>query len=126
VDGRSDAAIERGFGLAMQRVLFGGMARSYDPDAAGGFAGELEFRLSRSDGPVTAWTIEVRAGRARARVGHARDAALTIETSAADFVRVVAGVGNPAKLLVDGRMKIRGDFELAPRLSEMFGGPSAY
>jgi alkanesulfonate monooxygenase SsuD/methylene tetrahydromethanopterin reductase-like flavin-dependent oxidoreductase (luciferase family) len=126
VDGRSDAAIERGFGLPMQRVLFSGMARSYDPEASRGFAGELEFRLSRSDGPVTAWTIEVRAGRARVRVGHARDAALTIETSAADFVRVIAGAGNPAKLLVDGRMKIRGDFELAPRLSEMFGGPSPY
>ena len=126
VDGRSDAAIERGFGLPMQRVLFGGMARSYDPEASRGFAGELEFRLSRSAGPATAWTIEVRAGRARARVGHARDAALTIETSSADFVRVIAGVGNPAKLLVDGRMKIRGDHELAPRLSEMFGGPSPY
>jgi alkanesulfonate monooxygenase SsuD/methylene tetrahydromethanopterin reductase-like flavin-dependent oxidoreductase (luciferase family) len=126
VEGRSDAAIERGFGLPMQRALFSGMARSYDPVAGHGFAGELEFRLSRSDGPATAWTIEVREGRARARVGHARDAALTIETSAADFLRVLAGVGNPAKLLVDGRMKIRGDFELAPRLSEMFGGPSPY
>jgi alkanesulfonate monooxygenase SsuD/methylene tetrahydromethanopterin reductase-like flavin-dependent oxidoreductase (luciferase family) len=126
VAGRSDAALEGGFGLPLQRVLFGGMARSYDPRAGRGFAGELEFRLSREDGPVTAWTIEVRDGRARARVGYARDAALTIETSAADFLRVIAGVGNPAKLLVDGRMKIHGDFELAPRLSEMFGGPSPY
>jgi hypothetical protein len=126
VEGRSDAALERGFGLPLQRVLFGGMARSYDPTAGRGFAGELEFRLSRADGPATAWTIEVRDGRARVRVGYARDAALTIETSAADFLRVIVGVGNPAKLLVDGRMKIHGDFELAPRLSEMFGGPSAY
>ncbi|HEU5159522.1 MAG TPA: LLM class flavin-dependent oxidoreductase [Streptosporangiaceae bacterium] len=126
VEGRSDAEIERHFGLPMQRVLFGGMARSYDPDARPGFAGELEFRLSRADGPATAWTIEVRDGRARVRIGPARAAALTIETSAADFLRVLAGLASPAKLLVDGRMKIRGDFELAPRLSEMFGGPSPY
>ncbi len=66
VRGRSDGAIERRFGVTMQRVLFSGMARSYDPEAGRGFAGELEFRLSR------------------------------------------------------------GDFDLAPRLSEMFGGPSPY
>ena len=123
---RSDAEIERRFGLPLQRVLFSGMARSYDPEARPGFQGELEFRLGRTDGAATAWTIEVRDGRARARAGQAGDAALTVETSAADFVRIIAGVGNPAKLLVDGRMKIRGDFELAPRMSEMFGGPSPY
>jgi alkanesulfonate monooxygenase SsuD/methylene tetrahydromethanopterin reductase-like flavin-dependent oxidoreductase (luciferase family) len=124
--GRSDAEIERRFGLPMQRVLFGGMARSYNPAAGGGFQGELEFRLNRTDGSATAWTIEVRNGRARARAGHPRDAALTIETSAADYLRVLAGVVSPAKLLIDGRMKIRGDIDLAPRLSEMFGGPSPY
>jgi alkanesulfonate monooxygenase SsuD/methylene tetrahydromethanopterin reductase-like flavin-dependent oxidoreductase (luciferase family) len=126
VRGRSDPAIERRFGLPMQRVLFSGMARSYDPSVVGGFAGEIEFRLSRADGATTAWTIEVRDGRARARVGPARDAALTLDTSTADYLRVIAGAANPAKLMVDGKLKIRGDFELAPRLSEMFGGPSPY
>jgi alkanesulfonate monooxygenase SsuD/methylene tetrahydromethanopterin reductase-like flavin-dependent oxidoreductase (luciferase family) len=126
VRGRSDATIERRFGLPLQRLVFSGMARSYDPEAGGGFAGELEFRLSRADGPAAAWTIEVRDGRARARVGPARDAALTIETPAADFVRVLVGAGNSAKLVMDGRMKIRGDVELAARLAEMFGGPSPY
>jgi alkanesulfonate monooxygenase SsuD/methylene tetrahydromethanopterin reductase-like flavin-dependent oxidoreductase (luciferase family) len=126
VRGRSDAAIERAFGLPAQRAVFGGIARAYDPEAGRGFAGELEFRLSRTEGGASAWTIEVRDGRARVRIGHARDAALTIEISAADFLRVFTGAGHPGKLVMDGRMKIRGDFELAARLSEMFGGPSPY
>jgi alkanesulfonate monooxygenase SsuD/methylene tetrahydromethanopterin reductase-like flavin-dependent oxidoreductase (luciferase family) len=126
VDGRSDAAIERRFALPAQRVVFGRMARAYDPGVRHGFAGELEFRLSRTDGGVSAWTIEVRDGRARVRQGRAGDPALTVEISVADFLRLLVGAGHPGKLMMDGRLKVRGDFDLAPRLPEMFGGPSPY
>ncbi len=44
----------------------------------------------------------------------------------ADFLRILAGDANPATLLMDGRLELRGDHDLAPRLSEMFGGPSPY
>ncbi|MBW8485760.1 LLM class flavin-dependent oxidoreductase [Actinomadura parmotrematis] len=126
VKGRSDRQIERAFGERAQRVFFAGMARAYDPSAAGGFEGDLAFRLGRSDGTETAWTIRVRDGRARAREGAADDARLTIAASTADFVRVLAGDGNPASLLMDGKLRLRGDVEVAPRVSEMFGGPSPY
>ncbi|MFI0351681.1 LLM class flavin-dependent oxidoreductase [Actinomadura sp. 9N407] len=125
VGGRSDAQLERRFGPGAQRVFFAGMARAYDADAAGGFEGELEFRLSRS-GVVTPWTIEVRNGRARARAGGARNPVLTVSTGTADFLRTLSGHTNPAVLLMDGRLNLSGDVELAPRLSEMFGGPSPY
>ncbi|MCQ0018757.1 SCP2 sterol-binding domain-containing protein [Actinomadura madurae] len=97
------------------------MARAFDPSAAGGFTGELEFRLTR-----TVWTLELGKTRARARVGAAKNPALTLTLSTADFLRVLAGDANPASLLMDGRLRLRGDVELAPRLSEMFGGPSPY
>ncbi|MEU5882697.1 LLM class flavin-dependent oxidoreductase [Spirillospora sp. NPDC047279] len=126
LDGRSDAEIERRFGPRAQRVFFAGMARQYDPSAAGGFAGELEFRLSRADGRTTVWTVRIANGRARARMGEAREPALTIGTGTADFLRTLAGTTNPASLLMDGKLKLRGDIELAPKISEMFGGPSPY
>ncbi|WP_021592748.1 MULTISPECIES: LLM class flavin-dependent oxidoreductase [Actinomadura] len=121
VHGRSDEQIERLFGPAAQRAFFAGMARAFDPSAAGGFTGELEFRLTR-----TVWTLELGKTRARARVGAAKNPALTLTLSTADFLRVLAGDANPASLLMDGRLRLRGDVELAPRLSEMFGGPSPY
>lgn len=124
VHGRSDAQIERRFGPAAQRAFFAGMARAYDPSASGGFTGELEFRLTRAGGQTTTWTVRV--GRARARQGPAQDPSLTLTVATADFLRILAGDANPASLLMDGRLRLRGDVELAPRLSEMFGGPSPY
>ncbi|MQY04268.1 LLM class flavin-dependent oxidoreductase [Actinomadura macrotermitis] len=126
VHGRSDAQVERRFGARAQRVFFGGMARAFDPAVAGGFEGDLEFRLTRGDGPATVWTIRIRDGRARAREGGAGAPALTLTAATADFLRVLAGDANPASLLMDGRLRLRGDIELAPRISEMFGGPSPY
>ncbi|MGP4021782.1 SCP2 sterol-binding domain-containing protein [Actinomadura sp. 3N407] len=101
------------------------MARAYDPSASGGFTGELEIRLTRTGGE-TAWTLGIGKTRARARQGPAKDPALTLTMSTADFLRTLAGDANPASLIMDGRLELRGDFELAPRLSEMFGGPSPY
>ncbi|MFS2295325.1 MAG: LLM class flavin-dependent oxidoreductase [Actinomadura sp.] len=126
VHGRSDAQIERRFGPAAQRAFFAGMARAYDPSASGGFTGELEFRLTRGDGDTTTWAVQVGRARARARQGPAQDPSLTLTVATADFLRILAGDANPASLLVDGRLRLRGDVELAPRLSEMFGGPSPY
>ncbi|MGK5550909.1 LLM class flavin-dependent oxidoreductase [Actinomadura kijaniata] len=126
VHGVPDERIERRFGARAQRVFFAGMARAFDPAMAGGFEGELMFRLTRRDGTATEWTIRVADGRARSRPGPAREPALTVTAATADFLRVLAGDANPATLLMDGRLKLRGDVELAPRLSEMFGGPSPY
>ncbi|WP_433476852.1 LLM class flavin-dependent oxidoreductase [Spirillospora sp. CA-142024] len=121
VHGRSDEQIERHFGPAAQRLFFAGMARAFDPSAAAGFTGELEFRLTNS-----VWTLELGKTRARAHPGPAKDASLVLTLTTADFLRVLAGDANPASLLMDGRLRLRGDPELAPRLSEMFGGPSPY
>jgi alkanesulfonate monooxygenase SsuD/methylene tetrahydromethanopterin reductase-like flavin-dependent oxidoreductase (luciferase family) len=126
VGNRSDARLERRFGPAAQRAFFAGMARAYDPAAGRNFEGELEYRLSRTNGAATTWTIEVRNGRARSRPGPAREPVLTIGTGTADFLRILSGRTNPAALLVDGRLHLKGDMELAPRISEMFGGPSPY
>ncbi len=44
----------------------------------------------------------------------------------ADFVRIITNVEYFCPLILDGRMTIEGDLNLAFRLAEMFGGRSAY
>jgi hypothetical protein len=107
------------------RVIFGAMAQAYKPDKAGGFAGELEYELTRSDGRVVSWTIALDAERARVRPGAASAPALKLKLGVADFVRLAGRDLDPGKALLTGRMDMEGDFALAARLGEMFGQPAA-
>ena len=126
---RSDEHIERRFGTtAAQGAIFRGMARSFEPKMSFGFEGEIQFELTT---PATGaasrtWTIEVRDGRARARSGVANEPRVSIRVGVADFVRITAGEENGAALLLAGKLQMDGDFTIAPRLAEMFGGPSPY
>jgi alkanesulfonate monooxygenase SsuD/methylene tetrahydromethanopterin reductase-like flavin-dependent oxidoreductase (luciferase family) len=135
VEGVSDAEVERRFGsAAAQRALFGGMARSFDPQMAFGFEGDIEYQLTRDasgngDGaspPGTdRWTIRITGDRARLMRGGGPDPAVRLRIGLADFVRIAAGE-SPAPAFLEGRVELEGDLAVARRLSEMFGGPSPY
>ena len=129
VTGASDAALERRFGASVvQRALFAGMARSFEPDAAAGFQGHVVYELARpaTGAEPTRWTIEVTDGHASARSGGVTDPALTVHFRLADFIRIAAGTLDPAVPLLEDRASFEGDFTLAVRLPEMFGAPSPY
>ena len=129
VAGASDVQVERRFGSGLvQRALFSGMARAYEPGASAGFQGTLVYELAR---PATGaqpirWTIAVLDGRAAARPGGAEDAQLTLRFQLSDFIRVAAGTIDPAVPLLEDRASFEGDFALVARLPEMFGAPSPY
>ncbi|MDN3356726.1 LLM class flavin-dependent oxidoreductase [Actinomadura sp. DC4] len=125
VAGRGDAELERRFGPAAQRVFFTAMARAFDAEAAMGFEGEIEIRLRRVS-EETAWTFRIEAKKARVRAGAAGDPVVSVRTGAADFLRLVAGEAQPPALALDGRLDVAGDLAMAPRIGEMFGGPSPY
>jgi alkanesulfonate monooxygenase SsuD/methylene tetrahydromethanopterin reductase-like flavin-dependent oxidoreductase (luciferase family) len=111
---------DRGPGLP---VIFKGMERSFLPEKAKGFAGEVQYELRGRVEPQS-WTVVIRDGHAEARRGRASDPAVTLRVSVPDFVRMAAREAFPPKLLLDGALVIEGDFALAGRLGEMFGaGP---
>jgi alkanesulfonate monooxygenase SsuD/methylene tetrahydromethanopterin reductase-like flavin-dependent oxidoreductase (luciferase family) len=122
VRGRTDSQLhrlfDRGPGLP---VIFKGMERAFVPEKSGGFEGEILYDLSGRDGSRN-WTVRISDGRATVRRGPANDPALTVRTSVPDFVRLVAGEAFPPKLLLEGSLTMEGDFALAGRLPEMFGG----
>ncbi len=67
------------------------------------------------------WTVQIAAGRARARRGPAGAPALTLRLRLADFMRVIAGELDPAQPLLENRAEIEGELAVAVRLPEMFG-----
>jgi len=107
------------------RLIFGAMAQAYVPEAAGGFSGELEYRLRRADGTVADWTVAIDGERAAVRPGPATAPALKLMLGVADFVRIAGRDLDPGKALLTGRLDLEGDLAVAARLGEMFGQPSA-
>jgi alkanesulfonate monooxygenase SsuD/methylene tetrahydromethanopterin reductase-like flavin-dependent oxidoreductase (luciferase family)/putative sterol carrier protein len=107
------------------KLIFGAMARAYEPDMARGFAGELEYELTRRDGRLVAWTVRVGPTQATVHAGAAPAPALTLKMTVADFLRMAAGDLDAGKALLTGRLDLVGDFSLAQRLGEMFGQPAA-
>lgn len=105
-------------------VVFGQMARRYDPAAAAGFGGALRFDLRREDGTKHVWSVMVSAGRARASAGPPTGpAVLVVKMSVADFARLAAGELDPGRALLSGALDLEGDFAVATRLGAMFGRP---
>jgi alkanesulfonate monooxygenase SsuD/methylene tetrahydromethanopterin reductase-like flavin-dependent oxidoreductase (luciferase family) len=123
----SDPGIERFFARpSTQRAVFALMVRGFDARKAGGFSGSVVYRLSLGDGTEHAWTIEVAGKRARVVEGAAPDAALVIRLPLVDFIKIITNVEYFYPLILDGRMTIEGNLNLAFRIAEMFGGRSTY
>jgi putative sterol carrier protein len=106
-------------------MVFAAMAQAYVPERANGFSGELQYDLTRGDGGVVHWTVQVDPDRAEARSGPAAAPALTVKLSVADFLRMAGRELDAGKALLTGRLDLEGDFALAQRLGEMFGQPAA-
>ena len=123
VRGRSDRQLDRTIGSPFGlRALFGGMANQFTPARAGGFEGDLQWDLG-VDGSVRSVHIHVEGDRAVSRRGPAPEPAVTIGIELAEFARIAAEIEPPAKALMEGRMEIEGDLQVAWRIGEMFGGP---
>jgi alkanesulfonate monooxygenase SsuD/methylene tetrahydromethanopterin reductase-like flavin-dependent oxidoreductase (luciferase family) len=121
-DRRLERTAGSGTGL---KVLFGAMAQAYEPDKAGGFSGDLQYDLRRSNGALVSWTVTLGPEVATVRPGTADAPALTLKLGVVDFVRMAGGDLDPGKALLTGRLDMEGDLAIAARLGEMFGQPAA-
>ncbi len=122
VRGRSDAQLERTVGSGPGlKTLFKAMEKQYVPERSGGFEGEVTYVLETARG-ARHWTVHIDAQRAVAEPRESDDAAVTMTMPLPLFVRIGAGELNPARAMIDGELRIEGDFTVAGRLNEMFGG----
>jgi alkanesulfonate monooxygenase SsuD/methylene tetrahydromethanopterin reductase-like flavin-dependent oxidoreductase (luciferase family) len=136
VRGQSDRVIEKRFGSALvQRLIFGAMARAFNPRLAFGFQGDIVYELARpatangtsgGQSSVNAWTLHVEKDRATARPGASSSPAVRIRMSVSDFARLITGDVPRNEPLLLGRIQVEGDLGLAARASEMFGGASSF
>lgn len=118
---RSDRQLERLFGSGLGlRGIFKRMEHLFEPAKAGGFAGEIQYELLGPD-RVEEWVVRIDGGRAIARAGEALTPAATLRMRIPVFVRIAARELHPAKAYREGWLEISGDFDVAARISAMFG-----
>jgi hypothetical protein len=120
-----DRRLERAFGTrGMLRVVFGRVARAYDPSKAPEAEGDLAFVLRDRDVPPEqqrVWTVHLAPTGAKARAGAPANPMLTIRASLPDLVRMVAGELSPGRALLSGRLDLDGSFLVVVRLAPAFG-----
>jgi alkanesulfonate monooxygenase SsuD/methylene tetrahydromethanopterin reductase-like flavin-dependent oxidoreductase (luciferase family)/putative sterol carrier protein len=127
VRGRSDAALERTVGSNPGlRIIFKSMERSFVPEMANGFTGDIQYELTRTangraPGDARVWVVHIRGSQAVAEPGHSEKPSVTFKASVPTFARIAAGQLHPAKAILEGDMEVYGDYQVAMRLPEMFG-----
>ena len=125
VKGSDDRRLERAFGnRAMLRLVFGRVARAYDPSKAPEADGDLAFVLRERDVPPQehrVWTVRLHPAGAKARPGAPESPLLTIRASLPDLVRIAAGELSPGRALLSGRLDLDGSFLVVVRLAPAFG-----
>lgn len=104
-------------------ALMRAMARMYRPSQSNDFSGPIEFTLRTRRG-AEVWTLDCSATGATAHRGPSAGAKLRLEAGIADFLRVGVGEIAAPSAVLGGKLEVTGDFGLALRMGEMFGGPS--
>ena len=118
---RSDAQLERTFGTDRgMRLIFKGAERAFVPEKAGKFSGDVQYELTGPNGGRD-WVVRIADGRAVASPGRSEHPAVTFKMSVPLLIRIAAQEVHPAKAMMEGDLELKGDFELAARLGEMFG-----
>lgn len=93
--------------------------RTKDVDAA------IEWLISGPDGVEDRFLVVLDHGDCRSGRDLDAQPQLTLELDAVDFLRLVTGSGNPAAMFITGRLKVRGDGELAMDVATFFRIPGA-
>jgi putative sterol carrier protein len=126
VRGRSDAQLERTVGSrAGLRMIFKAMERSFVPEQANGFTGDIQYELTGSQNGARNgnrdWVLRIEGDHAVAEPGRSEQPRVTFRASVPAFARIAAGEIHPAKAILEGQMEIYGDYNVAYRMPEMFG-----
>ncbi len=111
-------------GEAILSGVFARMAQNLDAEAAGDTRAVLEWQIATDlDELPRRFQLVVAAGACAVdpTAGHEPDVVFTM--AGVDFLRMVAGMGDPGELFMFGRLKATGDLFLAARSRTFFVPP---
>ena len=110
----------------MLTEAFRHMPATLRPDKARAARAVAEWRITgREDGGHDRFQVIVEDGRCVVERDGTADADVTFTIGPVDFLRLITGGADPAKLFLFGRLRVKGDLMLAARLPTWFAVPGA-
>jgi hypothetical protein len=104
--------------------IFGRFPNLFRADRAGSMSAVIHWAISGSaGGGDDVYQVVIENGSCTTSPTADRDPRLTIALGPVEFLRVVAGAGNPMMMFMTGKLKAKGDLGLAANLTNLFDLP---
>lgn len=98
--------------------IFEEMTKHFNPDAAGDMAVSYQFDINGPKGGK--WALDIKNKTCNLVVGGVAEPSVTISLSDEDWMAIREGKLNSQMAFMQGRLKIKGDMNLAMKLQNMF------
>jgi putative sterol carrier protein len=97
---------------------FGRLARNFQAEQATGLNAVIQYEIEGERGGT--WNAVIEHGTCAISPGPGSQPTLTLQVSAEDWLDIFRKKHSPYGLFLSGRMKVRGDIELAVKLRSLF------
>lgn len=126
----SDGEIRDAFGGAHRQALldavFERFPEQFRPEKAGERSARIDFTVTGGPGGSSdTYAVVVDQGACVVEKTPSAEPQLSLTAGPAEFLKLIAGTGNPAMMFMMGKIKARGDLGLASALGTWFETPKA-
>lgn len=124
----SDGEIRDVFGGEHRQALldsvFGRFPEQFRPEKAGDRSARIDFTVTGGPGGSSdTYAVVVDDGACAVEKGPSAEPQLSLTAGPAEFLKLIAGTGNPAMMFMMGKIKARGDLGMASALGTWFETP---
>lgn len=98
--------------------VFQAMVTRFDAAAAANLSAVYQFELSGDDGGT--WQVRINEGTCTVEQGAPLPASIYVLMDASDYVQMILGSLNSQMAFMQGKLKIKGDIDLALRMQQIF------
>lgn len=111
---------------AILDAIFAKMPELFRPDRAGSTNAVIHWNITGGSTPEPdRYQLVIADGACSVSPVFDREARLAVTLAAVEFLKLISGRGNPAMMLITGKVKVKGDLGLATSLTQLFDDPSA-
>ena len=104
--------------------IFARMPQQFRADKAGSTSAVIQWNITgRPDGGADVYQVNINNGTCTVTQGSPDDAKVELTLAGPEFLKLIAGAGNPTMMFMTGKLKAKGDIMLAGRLAELFSLP---